>query len=161
MVYRDDVSLRSFGNALSEIPTTVNDAMHEVYSLKGIRAWHDHFALHLQKLLYMMGTLISSIFLINESDRVDRHPGRIDFVFVSRPLLYAVGADVFVIVVNFLYLMTRFTFEKHLSRFKEPSVWERMILHTVPVIAAVLLGLLAYSIPYCYLTTKYLSLIHI
>ena len=157
MTYRDDISLRSFGNAIAELPTAVHDAIHDVYSLKGIRAWHDHFVLHLQKLVYMLGILISAIFLVNESDRVGRHPGKIDFVFVSRPLLYAVGADVLTIAINVLYMMTRFALEKHLQRYKEPAVWERMILHLTPVVAAVLLGLLAYSIPYCYLTTRYMD----
>lgn len=149
-----DGKLRSFGKAFADIPKEMDDALHDVYSLKGVRAWHDHFALHLQKLFYLMGALISAIFLVNESDRVGRHPGKIDFEFVTRPVLYAVGVDVFGIIANFFYLMMRSGMEKHLSRFKEPAVWERMLLHVLPVAAAVMLGLLAYSIPYCFLTTK-------
>lgn len=157
MSYRNDLSLRSFGNAVSEIPEALEGAIHDVYALKGIRAWHDHFVLHLQKLIYMLGILISTIFVVNESDRVSRHPGQIDFVFVTRPLLFSIGCDTLTIIINVLYLTTRFALERPLKQFKEPAVWERMTLHISPIVPAVLLALLAYSVPYCYLTTKYVE----
>ncbi len=124
------------------------------YRTKGLRAWHDHLLLNLQKNIYFTCLIISLLFLVNEAQMVDCDPGKMDFTFVCSPILWACALDAFTVFGNCLYLCTRFVHEHHLEEFKEPRMIERLLLHLIPVPILVLFTLVTFFVPRCVLTPR-------
>ena len=127
------------------------------YRTKGLRAWHDHLILHLQKDIYFVCLIISLVFLVNEAQMVGSDPGKMDFFFVFTPMMWASGLDGLAVVCNAVFLCTRFVHEHHLEEFREPKMIERICLHVIPVPVVICIALLAYSFPRCILTNEFVS----
>lgn len=143
---------------MPELDTYVNlasnlwdESVSAAYRTKGLRAWHDHILLRVQKNIYYTSAMISLIFLLNESNRTKSNPGLMDFVWISKPFLWASGIDAATVVVNCVFICSRFVHETHLKQFREPSVLERLFLHIIPVPIVICFILLFYSVPLCVL----------
>lgn len=134
-----------------------DNSMVAAYRTKGLRAWHDHLILHLQKNIYVICLIISLIFLINEAQAVGSDPSDIDFFFIFTPMMWASGLDGLAVICNAVFLCTRFVHEHHLEEFKEPKIIERVCLHIIPIPAVICIALVAYSFPRCILTDEFTS----
>lgn len=134
-----------------------DNSMVAAYRTKGLRAWHDHLILHLQKNIYFVCLIVSLIFLVNEAQMVGSDPCSMDFFFVFSPMLWASGIDCLTVVCNAVFLCTRFVHEHHLEEFKEPRMIERIVLHILPVPVVVCIALIAYSFPRCVLTNAFVK----
>jgi hypothetical protein len=134
-----------------------DNSMVAAYRTKGLRAWHDHLILHLQKNIYFICLVISLIFLVNEAQVVHSDPCDIDFFFVFTPMIWASGLDGLAVVCNAVFLCTRTVHEHHLEDFKEPKMIERILLHVIPIPAVICIALVAYSFPRCILTNDFIE----
>ncbi len=127
------------------------------YRTKGLRAWHDHLILQLQKNIYFVCMVISLIFLVNEAQVVKSDPGEMDFFFIFTPMMWASGLDGLAVICNAVFLCTRFVHEHHLEEFREPRMIERISLHIIPIPIVICIALLAYSFHRCILTVCFFS----
>ena len=134
-----------------------DNSMVAAYRTKGLRAWHDHLILHLQKNVYCVCLIISLIFLVNEAQVAGSDPCDMDYFFIFTPMMWASGLDGLAVICNAVFLCTRFVHEHHLEEFKEPKMIERICLHVVPIPAVIGIALIAYSFPRCILTDEFIS----
>lgn len=152
---------RHFNPKFNEVFKGVRDVWDNsvvaAYRTKGLRAWHDHLSLRLQKNIYFTCIVISLIFLVNESQAVASDPGTMDFFFIFTPMLWACGIDAVTVVCNCVFLCTRFIHETTLEEFKEPKMIERVCLYVIPIPIVLCTALIAYSVPRCILSNKHLD----
>ena len=134
-----------------------DNSMVAAYRTKGLRAWHDHLILHLQKIIYTTCIILSLIFLVNEARIVSSNPANLNFFYIFSPIMWAAGIDGFTFVCNAVFLCTRFVHEHHLEEFKEPRMIERICLHIIPIPTVVCIALIAYSFPRCILSNEFIS----
>ena len=147
----------NFVKAMDEFKK-MDDVVIDCYRMKGLRAWHDHLLLHLQKFVYAVFFTIAGIMLVVQGDKVKGDVCQIpDLYGILKFCVYPMYLDLGIVTINVIFLAFRALKgeEKILEAILEPRVQERLLIHLFPLFIVVLLAVTAHSVPMCYLTTEY------
>ena len=137
---------------------SMDSSITECYKKKGLRAWHDHLLLHLQKFVYAVFFTIAAIMLVVQGDAAGGDPCKMpDLYSIFKFCVYPMYMDLGIVTINVMYLIYRSLQgeEKILEVLMEPRMRERLLIHMFPLIIVVLLALTAQSVPLCFLSADY------
>jgi len=149
-----DQSKKSFGRVISEFQK-LDDQVMDCYRKKGLRAWHDHILLNMQKFTYFVFFSIAAIMLVAQGDAAGGNICKMtDIHNIAKFCLYPVYLDMALVVANVLYLTYKAlkAHDQLLEWLKEPSNVERILVHLVPLLVVGVLLVTVQSIPECFLT---------